>query len=209
MVECEFTGGTRIDTTLLITADSTWILGGDTVALVYANDVGDELAFEAERYEYSYTERSGREACGECGDTIPTITVIPHMSYEAIANNGFSLSINFESDFIITLNEGLYQCVKGEISLSEPGIGASSVEFVADCKGSFTQEDEEELNLNYFELRKTLVDTVPGVCQVDSGFYYRTMLASPLSEISIGYGVPVQSFRWNGTCWNFKESRPK
>ncbi len=209
MVECKFDGTTQIDTTLEITVDTSWIIGGDSVILVYENEDMDELMFNITKYERSYSSRSGREACGECGDSVNVMFVIPHLSYEAQSDQDLLLKINFDSDYIITQDDGLYQCLEGTITFVDGSSGTSNFTFVADCNSFFGPDVEKELNKSWLDLLKTDVDTTIQTCPIDSGNFYIVDGNEYIPEVAFGRGAPVKMFRWKGDCWNFKEARTK
>ncbi|MDX1683857.1 MAG: hypothetical protein R3275_01410 [Saprospiraceae bacterium] len=209
MVECDFTGAVQIDTTWPI-PDMLWITGQDTVVFVYSNEDGDSLFMEVDQYEFSYSQMMDRVPCGECGDSVDALTVIPSFDYKLISNKDIEVSIQMNSGRVIEEEQRLLQCVDGVITFrNSNGTELGSTPFIFDCNSSFDDEDALKINKEAYGHKRSTRDTVFNTCVIDSGLFYFIDPAAAINEFTIAREVPIRMFNHLGTCWRFDSTRFK
>jgi hypothetical protein len=208
MVECKLDGTMQIDSAFAIDADTVWILGEDSIQLVYINDSAEEMIFDVAEYRHYHTMSTFPVPCGECGDTVNTTLVIPHFDYQLSGDQSLDISIEMHSNYFVDEEERLLKCIRGEMTFIEGG-NRNSVTFLADCNSTFDKEEEVALNRTWLDLNWTIADTTISSCPIDSGQYFHTTSGQVVDAVFFDHKLPIKKFKYDDECWSFDRTIPK
>lgn len=204
MVQCEFTGTTQTDTTWPI-PDKQWMLGRDTVRFIYEGSAGDTLVMDVDRYEFSYDTRLDTVACGECGDSVRSLIVIPSFDYR-LSGDGIQINIHMDSDRNHPMVQEYLKCVDGYIEFTdETGRSLRFERFTFDCNNAFDLTEAIELNNEFHNhnLEFYTQDSIVNECVVDSANIFFIDKTKEVSEFAMGLYTPIMMFNWAGQCWHY------
>ena len=198
---CLFDEDIRYDTTAIITVDTTWIVGADSVVLIYKNQSGASKEFELAQYETTYSTRSFITNCGECGDSIKVFESTPTFRYSIKSVDDIQIDLRLRSNVFLTDTNRLYKCVVANLSMERNDVECST-EFLAGCNVNFSPEEEWRFQSQRYNQQR--VDTFSqNFCAPDSGLMIKNCFGQEVEFFHFGKGAPIYRFKVDSDCWTY------